>query len=142
MVVVAAWHDDEADPPVTYHEIRPILALQSTIVTRAFRPYRPNDYDYPEILEQADKNGWQISATSIDMSVIVHNDDSELMEADDAYDYSNTAWLTEVCPWEQSEDEARLADLIELVKALAVRKLLTHKAEKEKESTPEPIKSP
>jgi hypothetical protein len=133
MVVVVAWHNDEDGESTTTVEINPVLAIQSKIVTSVARAHRPGDYHTPSTLEEADRNGYHLMSTDLITGVIVHSDDHDLCEADDAYNCMNMAWQTAVCPWDPSEDDARLSELIEYVKGEAVAKVREHK---EKESAP------
>jgi hypothetical protein len=143
MVVVHATYDYWAEPPVTFHKIEPVIALQSKLVTHLCRKHQTQHSALPYTLAEADQEGWWTEGVDAVISAIVFTthayEEPELIDVNLAYTASNVAWQMEVCPWDPSEDEARLAELIAKLRSDAIAKVESRDA---RESRPAPLTSP
>lgn len=98
MVVVSSIVYRSGDEIRGEHEIHPVLSIQAKALRR------------PEFDE-------------IEYDAIIYDSEYGICDAEFAFHSDSEAYETVPCPWPESEDEVRLADVIERTQNEAIRKM-------------------
>jgi hypothetical protein len=126
MVLVECWacRDEAAGGVETGLKLYPVLALRSTVDQFWAKNHRAEDYaDDGGTAADLRKRGWQPRDEESNVEAIYLDPDYGLLAHDDPVALGdNTTRELVVCPWPQSEDESRLAAVIDLTRREAIRK--------------------
>lgn len=115
MTAVNVWRDDVGE---FFDDYTPVVALQATTVRRFSKVWVGQEpiefFNAKELLDQGfdeEKPEIQHTALIIDFStgVLIPYDDPSIQ-------CKNNAWRLVACPWDPSEDEKRLAPVVEQMK--------------------------
>lgn len=120
MVVVEAGTGDVAGE--TWHNLHPVLAIESRNVTVFTRAHEPGGYLEPATLEEAESEGWRRDrGPTPEYDAIVMDEEHDISTARLVFRAINTAYRIVVTPWPPEEDEARLAEVIAELTAEAIK---------------------
>lgn len=103
----------DADGYYTWIVLYPVLTLVATAErhytkrrTGAIHPGLPPTHD------SAENEGWVFAQHITTYDVLVHTEEYGIIPASEAFDSPNEVYRVVLCPWPESEDAARLAEVV------------------------------
>jgi hypothetical protein len=127
MTVIEAWaiRDEEGQGPhIAEHQLLPVLAVIARETHRLSfevgnHSHPPREFPSPEMMVA---DGWTYEDRDLSYDVLIHDNEFGLANLSLLGDGVNVAHTIAVCPWDSTEDEVRLADLIRETEQEAIEK--------------------